>query len=364
MKQDNPPPSTSAPPAFLSPSACGVSERAQHFLRVLIDRYIRDGQPVGSRALARDSGLDLSPATVRNIMADLEEAGFIISPHTSAGRVPTVAGYRFFVDSLLLLKPVEEQSVLRVKEELGMEGNPQALMSSASKLLSELTHLAGVVMVPKRAQILIRQLEFIPLSATRVLTILVTQNGEIINRVIETSRPFERHELEQAGNYLTQNFAGQGLSAMRARLLEEMEDARRSLNTLMSQVLEMADAAWGEAGESSDFVMAGQTNLMDFDELTPMTRLRELFDAFTEKQEILHLLDRSMEADGIQIFIGEESGYHPFENCSVITAPYKVDHEVIGVLGVIGPTRVPYDRVIPIVDVTARLFGAALQSRP
>ncbi|MFM1892644.1 MAG: heat-inducible transcriptional repressor [Pseudomonadota bacterium] len=340
----------------------GINERAQHFLKVLIERYIRDGQPVGSRTLARDAGMDLSPATVRNVMADLEELGFVASPHTSAGRVPTVSGYRFFVDSLISLKPLDESEVRRAKVELGSDGNPTKLLESASKLLSNLTHLAGVVMVPRRDHVTVKQVEFIQLSNTRVLTVLVTSNGEVLNRIIETARRFTPSELEQAGNYLTRHYGGRDLEGMRAELLREMEEARRSMNTLMAKVLEMADAAITRDGRA-DYVMAGQTNLMDFDELAQMDRLRQLFDAFAEKQEILHLLDRSLHGAGMQVFIGEESGHNLLESCSVITAPYQVDHEVVGVLGVIGPTRMAYDRVIPIVDVTARLLGAALKTR-
>ncbi len=340
----------------------GINERAQHFLRVLIERYIRDGQPVGSRTLARDAGLDLSPATVRNVMADLEELGFVTSPHTSSGRVPTVPGYRFFVDTLISLKPLEEPEVSRAKDQLGGDGNPLSILESASKLLSSLTHLAGVVMVPRRDRITVKQVEFVQLSGTRVLTVLVTSNGEVLNRVIETSRQFTPSELEQAGNFLTRHFAGRDLEGMRAQLVREMEEARRNMNTLMTKVLEMADAAMRHEGRA-DYVMAGQTNLMDFDELAQMDRLRQLFNAFTEKQEILHLLDRSLQAEGVQIFIGEESGYTTLESCSVITAPYEVDNQVVGVLGVIGPTRMAYDRVIPIVDITARLLGAALKTR-
>jgi len=339
----------------------GISERAQHFLKVLIERYIRDGQPIGSRTLARDTGLDLSPATIRNVMADLEELGFIASPHTSAGRIPTVPGYRLFVDSLISLKPLDTREVERVRGELGPQAGPKAVVESASRLLSRLTHLAGVVMVPRHDRVRIRQIEFVPLSSTRALTVLVTDQGEVLNRIIETARAFSRSELEQAGNYLTQHFAGRELESIHAEIVREMAEAKRSMDELMAQFLAMADQAL-QGGDEPDFVVAGQTNLMDFDELQQVERLRGLFDAFTEKQEILHLLDRSLNAEGMQIFIGEESGYSPLETCSVVTAPYRLDDQVVGVLGVIGPTRMAYDRVIPIVDITARLLGAALKS--
>ena len=297
-----------------------IDERAQHFLKALIERYIRDGQPVGSRTLARDAGLDLSPATVRNVMADLEEHGFVQSPHTSAGRVPTVSGYRFFVDSLISLQPLDKSEVSKLKCQLGIEGSPITVLESASRLLSNLTKLAGVVMVPRPDRLTVKHVEFIPLSSSRVLTVLVTSNDEVLNRIIETAREYSPSELEQAGNYLTRHCAGRDLDGMRQELVREMEEALRSMNALMAKVLEMTDAALN-GQRHSDFVMAGQTNLMDFDELARMDRLRQLFDAFTEKQEILHLLDRSLKADGMQIFIGGESGNEFLETCSVVTAP-------------------------------------------
>jgi len=344
-----------------------ISERAQHFLKVLIERYIRDGQPVGSRTLAKDAGLDLSPATIRNVMADLEDLGLVASPHTSAGRVPTASGYRLFVDTLLSLKPLDDSLLAQVQKNLARHGEPAGLVDSASRLLSNLTHLAGVVMVPKHNHVTVKQIEFIPLSDVRVLTVLVTSAGEVYNRIIQTSRVFSRSELEQLSNYVTEHYAGNDLQVIRSQVLREMQETKRHLDALMVQALEFASAAFADEqeanGDRSDFVVAGQTNLMDFDELAQMDSLRSLFDAFTEKQEILHLLDRSLEADGVQIFIGEESGYTTLKDCSVITAPYEVDAEVVGVLGVIGPTRIAYDRVIPIVDITAKILGTALATR-
>ncbi len=344
-----------------------ISERAQHFLKVLIERYIRDGQPVGSRTLAKDAGLDLSPATIRNVMADLEDLGFVASPHTSAGRIPTVTGYRMFVDSLLSLKPLDKAVMRQLQHQFDIQNAPAALVDSASRLLSSLTHLAGVVMVPKHNQVRVKQIEFVPLSEAKVLTVIVTSAGEVYNRIIETSRVFRRSELEQLSNYITKHYGGQDLEDIRRLVLRDMQETKSNLDALMVQALEVASAAFAKEDADDktrgDFVVAGQTNLMDFDELAQMDSLRSLFDAFTEKQEILHLLDRSLEADGVQIFIGEESGYKTLKDCSVITAPYEVDSEVVGVLGVIGPTRIAYDRVIPIVDITARILGSALASR-
>lgn len=347
-----------------TPSENAINERAQHFLKVLIQRYIQDGQPVGSRTLARDSGLDLSPATIRNVMSDLEDMGLVASPHTSAGRIPTGAGYRMFVDSMLSLQPIEERLIRQVQHELKLPADPgTGLVTSASRMLSDMTRMAGVVMVPKRNQEKVRQIEFVSLSNTRVLAVIVTTAGEILNRIIETSRQFNRSELEQLSNYITAHYAGRDLESVRRQVFDEMQATRADMDKLMAEALNMAQAAFGEADDAPDMVVSGQTNLMDFDELAQMDRLRGLFNAFTEKQEILHLLDRCLEADGVQIYIGEESGYTTLKDCSVITAPYEVDDEVIGVLGVIGPTRMAYDKVIPIVDITAKLLGAALKSR-
>jgi heat-inducible transcriptional repressor len=271
-----------------------------------------------------------------------------------------------FVDSLLSLKPLDKAMLRQVQRQLDIREAPSGLVDSASRLLSNLTHLAGVVTVPKHNQIKVKQIEFVSLSHTRVLTVIVNSAGEVFNRIIETSREFNRSELEQLSNYTTEHYAGNDLEAIRRLLLKEMQETRRNLDALMLRALEVASAAFvgdEDGGSQGDFVVAGQTNLMDFDELAQMDSLRSLFNAFTEKQEILHLLDRSLEADGVQIFIGEESGYTTLKDCSVITAPYEVDAEVVGVLGVIGPTRMAYDRVIPIVDITAKLLGSALASR-
>ena len=346
--------------AFVEPM---ITERAQYFLKVLIERYIRDGEPVGSRTLSRDSGLDLSPATIRNVMSDLEDLGLVASPHTSAGRIPTVTGYRLFVDSLLTLIPLESTEVSELREKLAGESDAKNLVESASRVLSGLTHMAGVVMVPRREQVVFRQIEFLPLSGNRVLTILVTREGDVHNRIIETRKAFSPAQLQQAANLLNQHYAGEGLEEMHRLLVAEMEEARNQMNRIMVRALEMAEQVIGTSNDSDDYVMAGQTNLMDFNELAQMGRLRSLFDSFTQKNELLHLLDESMRAKGVQIFIGEESGYQPLDHCSLVAAPYEINDQVAGVLGVIGPTRMAYDRVIPIVDITAKLLGAALKPR-
>ena len=339
-----------------------IGDRAQYFLKVLIERYIAEGQPVGSRTLARDAGLDLSPATIRNVMADLEDMGLVCSPHTSSGRVPTVSGYRLFVDSLLTVKPLAKLEIGQLKQQLNLEHEPANLLASASNLLSGFTRMAGIVMLPRRERITLRQIEFLPLSGNRVLTILVTQKDEVHNRIILTKRVYTRVELEQAANLLNHTFAGQTLDMMRKKLFEDIRKTRADLDRTMARAVEMAGQVFeSEEPDGSDCLISGQTNLMGFEDLSDMTSLRQLFDAFAEKHEILHLLDQCMQADGVQIFIGEESGYHHLDNCSVVTAPYEVNNQVAGVLGIIGPTRMAYDRVIPIVDVTAKLLGAALK---
>lgn len=341
-----------------------VSERAQRFLKALIERYIREGQPIGSRTLAKDAGLDLSPATVRNVMADLEDLGLVASPHTSAGRIPTITGFRMFIDSLLTVEDLKEGEISQIRSELlgGGSAGPQ-LLASASRLLSGITHMAGVVTLPRHERTTFRQMEFLPLSDRRVLAILVTNAGEVHNRILHTHRDFDRAELDQAANFLNRSFAGQDMEAVRERVLKELDDTRANFDQRMSQALEMAGQVVSVSEEKEDCVIAGQTNLMEFAELASLDQLRKLFDAFTEKREILHLLDQFQHADGVQIFIGEESGYQLLNGCSVVTAPYQVNEKVVGVLGVIGPTRMDYQRVIPVVDITAKILGAALKKQ-
>ncbi len=342
-----------------------LNERAQHLLKVLIERYIRDGQPVGSRTLAEESGMSLSSATVRNVMADLEEQGLVVAPHTSAGRVPTVQGYRLFVDSLLSVQPLEARTLDSMEKQIGSGAEPQRILTGASSLLAELTSMAGVVMLPRRGELALQRLEFLPLSETRVLVILVISDSEVQNRIIHTERPFSAAELQQATNYLNQALAGKRMGQVRDTLLKEMEEARQSMNRMMLEAIEMAQQTFAdeEPTEAGDLLLSGETQLMDYAEMADMARLRRLFDAFNQKRDLLQLLDRSLNAESMQIFIGSESGYGPLDDCSVIASPYGVDGETLGVLGVIGPTRMNYQRVIPIVDVTAKLLGAALNPR-
>jgi len=339
-----------------------LSERAQMMLRALIDRYVLDGLPVGSRTLAREAGLDLSPATVRNVMSDLEALGFVCSPHTSAGRIPTVQGYRFFVDTLLQVQPLDNRAVDTMRLELALDQTPKDLVESASGLLSGITQLAGVVTLPRQEHALFKRVEFLGLTGKRVLAILVTGEDEVQNRILSTEKQHSAAELQQASNYLNELFAGKDLSEVRATLLREMQETRSNMNSMMVTAMQMADQVL-EKNQNEDYVMAGQTNLMEFQELCDIEKLRKLFDAFNTKRDMLHLLDQCVHSEGIQIFIGDESGYRMLDECSLVTAPYSVDGEILGVLGVIGPTRMAYDRVIPIVDATARLLGAALNQK-
>ena len=335
-----------------------LDPRARSLLRTLIAQHIRDGEPVGSRTLAKQSGLDVSPATIRNIMADLEEIGLVAAPHTSAGRVPTAQGYRVFVDSLLQVQPLPEPELSRLRASMPAGAGPQALLANASELLSAMSQFVGVVSVPQRAAFAFRMIEFVPLDGNRVLVVLVFTDNEVQNRIITTRRPYTPSELEQTANYLNAHFAGRALSDIRATLLRELRDTRSEMERVLSAAVEISEQALETGGE--DVLLAGQTRLMGLQDLSDMERLRDLFEAFARKREILALLERCTRAPGVRVFIGEESGLAPLEACTVVTAPYQAQGRVLGVLGVIGPTRMAYERVIPMVQATADLLGAAL----
>ena len=342
------------------PSTPGDDPRARHLLRTLIGRYIRDGEPVGSQTLARHAGLDISPATIRNILADLEEAGLLSSPHTSAGRIPTAQGYRLFVDSLLQTRPLPEAELARLRQELPAGVGTQALLGSASELLSAMTHFVGVVSAPRREQFAFRHIDFVPLDARRVLAILVFADNDVQNRIIQTRRAYDAGELERIANYLNHHCAGRPLADIRATLLRDLQGARTEMEALLAHTIELAEQALVPA--SDDMVLAGQTRLMGVQELADLDRLRELFDAFARKREILQLLERTMRAPGVRIFIGEETGLAPLEGVSLVTAPYVARGQVLGVVGVIGPTRMAYDRVIPVVTAAADALGVAMDA--
>lgn len=339
-----------------------LNERAQFLFKTLVERYIADGQPVGSRTLARDTRLELSPATIRNVMADLEDMGLIRSPHTSAGRIPTVRGYRLFVDCMLTYRAPQAAEMQRLLEGVRQETDVRRLLEKTSSLLSEITRFAGLVMLPKAESKQLRQVEFLPLNDNRVLVILVINDQEVQNRIIKTARRYSAAELTEAANYLNHAFAGRDIRQVKRDLLAEMNDTRDEMNRMMATVIDMAQQVFVEEDPGKDYVLAGQTNLMDINELSDLDKLRNLFDAFNRKRDILHLLDQALNANGVQIFIGEEAGYEAFDDCSIVTSTYGEDGEVLGVLGVIGPTRMSYERVIPIVDLTAKMLTSALNS--
>jgi len=351
-----------ASPITRKPPAVFLSERAQLLFRLLVERYIVDGQPVGSRTLARDSKLELSPATIRNVMADLEDLGLIRSPHTSAGRVPTVQGYRLFVDTMMTIRELSSGDVERISHDLAGEESVPKLLARTSSMLSEITQLASVVMIPRTEQQSLRQVEFLPLSDNRVLAILVVNEKEVQNRIIHTARQYSAVELEHAARYLNQAFAGRDVSQVREDLLKDMARSREEMDRVMQTIIEIADKTFTTSRSGEEYVVSGQTNLMAIDELSNVEKLRHVFEAFSQRRDILHLLDQAVGAAGVRIFIGEESGYDVFSDYSVVTATYEADSKVLGVLGVIGPTRMPYSRVVPVVDLTARMLSAALKS--
>ncbi|MEP1471994.1 MAG: heat-inducible transcriptional repressor HrcA [Halieaceae bacterium] len=337
-----------------------ISERAQILLKALVERHIKDGQPVGSRTLLEEAGLPVSAATIRNVMSDLEELGYLHSPHTSAGRVPTAAGYRLFVDTLLQVQPLESDAVSALRHELHPDKSSAELVQSASSVLSTITAQAGLVTVPRKEANQLRQVEFLPLSGDRVLVILVINEREVQNRIIHTRRVFSESELRDAAALVNQRFAGRPLNEVQQQILGEMQDARSQIDSYLQASLDLANQALQQEGGDDEYVMAGESRLLGNATAGEVDKLRELFDAFERKQDLLHLLERCSRAEGIQIYIGEEAGYEVFGDYSVVTAPYSDGMRTLGVLGVIGPTRMAYERVIPIVDVTARMLSSAL----
>lgn len=331
--------------------------RAQQLLKTLIECYIADGQPVSSRALSRCSGLELSPATVRNVMADLEELGFVSSPHTSSGRIPTPRGYRLFVDTILAYQPfVIDEEVRSLLSSKILPDQPQRVMNVAAKLLSNLSQFAGIVSTPRRSHTF-RQIEFMRLSQKRILIILVTPEGDIQNRIVMSQTDFSPADLIEAANYINSHFSGLGFEEIKHLLYTEIEVIRHDMLLLMQEVVQTAN----EDSLENEMVITGEHNLLDANYFpSNMDNLRELFALFDKKTTLLHLLDVSSQAQGVQIYIGGDSALMPVKSMTVVTAPYKVDGKIVGTLGVIGPTRMAYARVLPIVDITARLVSSAL----
>ena len=341
-------------------SAVMLNDRAQLLLKTLVERYISDGQPLGSRALLQYSGLEVSPATIRNVMSDLEELGLIRSPHTSAGRIPTALAYRLFIDTMLVTQPLEQERLQHMEHQLQPD-NPSRLIAQASNLLSELTHYTGVVATAKRSAITVRQIEFLRLGEKRVLLIIVMPDGEVENRVLSLERDYTQAQLTEAGNFLNQHYIGCSFSQIRDRLRGELQQLHQDMSALMAAALAAGDAA--EAKQSDDYVISGEHNLLHVAELsTDMNQLRGLFNLFEQKTELLQLLEAGRRGHGIRIFVGSESGLASLEGCSVITVPYAADGQVVGTLAVIGPKRMNYERIVPIVDITARLLGNALST--
>jgi heat-inducible transcriptional repressor len=338
-----------------------LSERAQILLKTLVERYVAEGQPVGSRTLSRYSRLDLSPASIRNVMADLEEMGLVASPHTSAGRIPTPRGYRFFVDSLLTVRPLDRAEINQLVAQLQGD-QPQRLLQSASHILSDLTRFAGVVMTPRRRSTVLRHVEFLRLADKRILLILVTPEGDVQNRILFTDRAYSPSELIEAANFINQNYAGLTFEEVKDRLHGELKQLRDDMTQLLTKAVEAGNEALTE--QPDDYVLSGEHNLLHVQDLSSnMTGLRRLFDLFEQRTSLLQLLEMGSKAQGVQIYIGGESGLVPLDECSVVTAPYEVEGEVLGTVGVIGPTRMAYERVIPIVEITARLLSVAMAQR-
>lgn len=334
-----------------------LDDRAKLLLKALVERYIADGQPVGSRTLAKAAGLELSPATIRNVMSDLEELGLITSPHTSAGRIPTARGYRLFVDTMLTVRRDGFPPMSDMTGQGFDAGQPQRVISHAAQMLSSLSQFVGVVMAPRRASVF-RHIEFLSLSERRVLVIIVSPEGDVQNRIIYTQVNFTQSQLLEAANFLNAHYSGLAMEAVRERLKTEVEALRGEIADLMKAAVEIgadADAAQEEV------VVSGERNLLSVSELSSdMGNLRRMFDLFEQKTQLIRLLDVSAQADGVRIYIGGESQVVPFEDLSVVTAPYEVDGQVVGTLGVIGPQRMPYERMIQIVDVTSKLVSNAL----
>lgn len=337
-----------------------LNARAKHLLKVLVESYIRDGAPVGSRALACESGLDISSATVRSVMAELEELGLVSSPHTSAGRVPTDKGYRLFIDSLLTCEPPDQREVERLRGLLGGDVSLQGLAVSVSALLSGVSSMAAVVMLPGRERRVLRHIELVPMGGERVLALLVIDRQEVRSTVVATERAFAPAELREAANYLNSVFAGRDLGEIRRALLRELRAAQRDMDRVAYAAVRMAEQVFSAEPTDGDIVVAGQTNLMEFEELSDLEKLRVLFETFNEKRKLLHLLDQCLRSGGVQVVIGKESGFSGLDECSLVASTYQTEHGASGVLGVIGPMRMSYRRVIPLVDMTAKMVSAAL----
>ena len=336
-----------------------LSPRAEQLLKTLVAKYIGEGLPIGSKSLSVDSGLDVSPATIRNILSELESLGFVMSPHTSAGRVPTVQGYRMFVDSMMHIEPIKKNIAQEIESNIAQEIDPELLVNKASNLVSQLTQYAGVVMVSEQYQRTLKQIEFLSLSAQRILAILVTDDGRVQNKVIQVEKGYSASELVEASNYFNSLYAGKSLTEVKKCLFQDIQVQGDHLGKMIQTSMNIAQSLF-DSEKGDDVILSGETNLLNVPEFGQLDKVKDIFQVFKTKNDLLDLLDKSMRADGIQVYIGEESGYQLLNGFSVVSKPYKVDGECVGVLGVIGPTRMEYSKVIPVVDLTSKLLANAL----
>lgn len=341
-----------------------TENRSDIILKNLIQLYVRDGQPVGSTKLAKNADILVSSATIRNVMADLESKGLIASPHTSAGRIPTAKGYRLFVDSYVRAAPLNRQTIATLNEQFFDESDPDILIKKASKALSKMTEFAGVVMIPNQNIARFKQIEFMPLSGNRVVSILVTEDGRVQNRIINLSRNYSQVELIEAANYFNELYTGSSLNDVRGKLVDDIQEDNEEMHRINKNAMEIAKKALVDEGEGkADVMLSGEQKLLDVPDLCQIETMQKLFNMFKTKQDLLDLLDRSMKTEGVNIYIGEESGYGSLDNCSIVTKTYEAEGEILGTLGVIGPTRMAYSNVVSVVDVTAKLLSNALSAK-
>ena len=341
-----------------------LSKRQELLLKALVESFISDGQPVGSTKLSKTSDLGVSSATIRNVFVDLEDLGYIYSPHKSAGRVPTELAYRMFVDKMIKVQPVNNDLIKRLKPNLSKNIERKNIVKNTNEILSNITGLTGLISLPTQKNMELKQIDFLNLSDNKILAILINKNNDVENKIINLENSYSASELQEAANYLNKIISGQSLHHIRKILLNDLDDMRKDMNSIMSSAITFGKKLFldnDDTNKDDDLLVSGQTRLMNCKELSDIKKLKTLFEAFSEKNNILHLLDKSISSDGVKIFIGAESGYNVLDDCSVVSAPYKFDNDVVGVLGVIGPKRMAYDRVIPIVDITAKLLTDALK---
>jgi len=342
-----------------------LNSRQELLLKALVESFISDGQPVGSTKLSQTQNIAISSATIRGVFGDLEDLGYIYSPHKSAGRVPTELGYRMFVDKMVKVQPVDIDLIKKLKINLTKDHERKSIIQKTNEVLSSITELTGIISLPTQKNAELKQIDFLKLSDDKILAILINKNNDVENKVINLDRAYSSSELQEASNYLNSIISGQSAFHIRKILLNELEEMRKDMNSIMSSAITFGKKLFldtDDLNDENDLLVSGQTRLMNCKELSDIDTLKTLFEAFSEKNNILHLLDKSISSDGVKIFIGAESGYNVLDDCSIVSAPYRFDNDVVGVLGVIGPKRMAYDRVIPIVDITAKLLSEALKS--